>query len=140
MSRVIANKIIAKLERLDEYLRYLRDLQKVNKKSFLQDYHAFGAAERYLQLSIEVLLDIGKLIIVERQFRKPETNQDIFIVLHEHGIIPLSLLKRLGGIAQFRNILVHDYEKIDREIVYKKIQTNFKDFKDFQKAITRYLA
>ena len=139
MSRVIVNKIIAKLERLDEYLAYLRDIQKVNKKSFLRDYHAYGIAERYLQLAIEVLLDVGKLIIIEKNFRKPDDNQDIFIILNEQKIISRSLLQRLMGIAQFRNILVHDYEKIDREIIYQKLRTNLTDFKDFKKAVIRFI-
>lgn len=41
MSKELYNKIISKLERLDEYFGYLKDIQRVNKKSFLTDYH-FG--------------------------------------------------------------------------------------------------
>src|SRR3989338_6914846 len=122
MSRIIINKIVSKLDRLDEYLRYLLALQKVNKKSFLRDYHAYGLAERYLQLSIEAMLDIGKLIIIANHFRKPEDNQDIFTILEEQKVLTRALLRRLDGIAQFRNILVHDYEKINREIIYQKLQ------------------
>jgi len=72
MSKTVFNKIIAKLERLDEYLRYLADVQKVNKKSFLNDYRFYGLAERYLQLAIEVILDVGKLIIITEKLEKPE--------------------------------------------------------------------
>jgi len=86
MSRETSNKIFAKLERLDEYLQHLKEIQKVNKKSFLQDYHFYGLAERYLQLTIEVLLDIGKLIILSQGFRRPENNQEIFEILREKKI------------------------------------------------------
>lgn len=139
MSRIIINKIVAKLDRLDEYLGYLFALQKVNKKSFLSDYHAYGLTERYLQLSIEAMLDIGKLIIIANNFRKPEDNQDIFTILEEQKILTRAISRRLDGVAQFRNILVHDYEKINREIIYQKLQTNMKDFKDFKKTIIRFI-
>ena len=35
----------------------------------------------------------------------------------------------------FRNILVHDYMKLDLTIVYKQMQIGLRDFKDFKKAI-----
>jgi len=139
MSKLTYNKILAKLGRLDGYTKYLTDIQKVNKRAFVADYHFYGLAERYLQLSIEILLDIGKLAILSENLRKPEDNQDIFAVLYENKMIPKKLLERLIGIANFRNILVHDYEKIDREIVYQKLQKNLNDFKAFKKEILRFL-
>ena len=139
MSKLVFNKIVAKLERLDEYLNHLRGIQKVQKKIFLNDHHFYGLAERYLQLAIEVLLDTGKLVIISEKLRKPEDNQDIFVVLNENKIISPQLSERLVGIANFRNILVHDYEKIDREIVYQKLRKNTVDFTDFKKEILRFL-
>lgn len=139
MSKLLFNKIIAKLGRLDEYLDYLKDIQKVSQKTFINDYHFHGLAERYLQLSIEILLDVGKMIILSEKLRRPEDNQDIFSVLDEKGIISPNLSSQLIGMASFRNILVHDYEKIDREIVYQKLQKNIVDFTDFKKEILRFL-
>lgn len=139
MSKAVFNKIVAKLGRLDEYLRYLSEIQEVNKKSFVNDYHFYGLAERYFQLAIEILLDVGKLIIVSKNLRRPEDNQDIFSVLREQKLISEKLTERLIGIANFRNILVHDYEKIDREIIYLKLQRNLDDFRDFKKEILKFL-
>lgn len=139
MSKVIFNKIVGKLGRLDEYLRYLTEIQKIGKNDFVEDYHYHGLAERYLQLAIEVILDTGKLIIIAENLRRPEDNQDIFAVLEENKIISRPLAQELIGIAGFRNILVHDYEKIDREIVHEKLQNNLINFRDFKKEISRAL-
>ncbi len=133
------NKISAKLEKLDEYLKILKNIQKVNKKTFVSDYHFFGLAERYFQLSIEIILDIGKLILAEKNFKRPENNQEIFSILHDQKIISKKLTEEIQGIAGFRNILVHEYEKIDRNIVYDKLKNNLDDFKKFQKEISKYL-
>lgn len=139
MSKELHNKIISKLERLDEYFGYLKDIQKVNKKSFLTDYHFYGLAERYLQLAIEVIIDIGKLIIVSEDLKRPEDNGDIISIMADNKILAKKSSEKLIGIVNFRNILVHDYEKIDREIVYKKLQKNLDDFSDFKKNIIKYL-
>lgn len=139
MSKELHNKIISKLERLDEYFGYLKDIQKVNKKSFLTDYHFHGLAERYLQLAIEVIIDIGKLIIVSEDLKRPEDNGDIISIMADNKILAKKSSEKLIGIVNFRNILVHDYEKIDREIVYKKLQKNLDDFSGFKKNIIKYL-
>lgn len=139
MSKLIYNKIIAKLEKLDEYSGYLAEIQKANKKDFIRDYRLYGLAERYLQLSIEAILDVGKLTIVSENFRKPEDNQDIFSALYDGKAISRSLVEKLSGIANFRNILVHDYDKIDREIVFQKLKENSDDFKKFKKEVLGYL-
>ena len=139
MSRLVFNKIVAKLERLDEYLDHLAELQKANKESFLADHHLYGLAERYLQLAIEVLLDIGKLLIISENLRKPEDNQDIFAVLGERGILSGKGAATLTGIISFRNILMHDYEKIDREIVYQKLQERLADFREFAHEVVKFI-
>src|SRR4030042_3610346 len=120
LNPIIFNKISAKLEKWDEYLKILKDIQKINKTSFVNDYHFFGLAERYLQLSIEIVLDIGKIILAEKNLARPDNNQEIFIILRDEKIISKALTEKIHGIVGFRNILVHEYEKIDRNIVYDR--------------------
>lgn len=79
------------------------------------------------------------MIIVLKDLKRPEDNGDIISVLVGNKIISKKLSEKLIGIVNFRNILVHDYEKIDREIVYKKLQKNLDDFSDFKKNIVKYL-
>ena len=140
MSKTIYNKIIAKLERLDEYLKYLTELKKISKKHFIADFHYYGLAERYLQLAIEVILDTCKLVIISENLKKPEDNADMFVILKENKIISTKIATSFMGVSGFRNILVHDYEKIDREIVFHKIQKNLIDFKLFKKAVLKFLS
>ena len=139
MSKEALNKIVAKLEKLDEYIKYLLEIQKTKKQKFVNDFHFYGLAERYLQLSIEAITDIGKLIIIYKNLRKPEDNQDIFTVLKENKIISEKLYNDLYGIAGFRNVLVHDYEKIDREIVYQKLLTKVDNFRNYKKEILKFV-
>ncbi|MFH1187986.1 MAG: DUF86 domain-containing protein [bacterium] len=135
----VYNKIISKLQKLKEYQKVLKEIQKVNKREFVDDYHFYGLAERYLQLAIEVVLDISKLIINAKSFRRPESNQEMFEILAKEKVIDGKLRDVLFGIANFRNILVHDYEKIDRSIVYEILQNRIDDFEKFDKAVKKYL-
>lgn len=139
MTNISENKIFEKLSLLDEYLSYLKDIQKVNKNSFLKDYHFYGLAERYLQLSIQTLIDVGQLIITEKQLSRPPEPQEIFSVLFNSKILSENLVNQLTGIVGFRNILVHEYGKIDREKVYEYLQNNIGIFEQYKKEVLKFI-
>lgn len=139
MSKNSLEKILAKLVTLKQYLGYLKELGKYQTETFVSDYRIHGLAERYLQLSIEVVLDIGRLVIIEAELPKPENNHEIFEILYKRKIISKALFEKLYGVAGFRNILVHAYEKIDLKIVHKNLKRSLTDFPVFAAAIHRSL-
>ena len=44
--------IATRFKHLKDYLKILKELERVKKSAFISDYHYYGLAERYLQLSI----------------------------------------------------------------------------------------
>lgn len=65
--------VLARIERLIGYLGILKRVRKLGIVRFKDDPFIHGAAERYLHLAIESLLDIGNHVIADRNYRKPET-------------------------------------------------------------------
>jgi uncharacterized protein YutE (UPF0331/DUF86 family) len=116
----MVNKAVlgARLERLREYIEILESIQQYDVARFVQDPFVHGTAERNLHLAIECLLDIGNHVIADRGYPKPESYADIFRILAEKEVIPGALFEDLAGMAAFRNVLVHDYLRLDREKVY----------------------
>lgn len=134
--------IIRIFTNLDEYLR---DLEELKKSSTLQDFVTNKITRRYaertLQLAVEACLDLAQHIISYQGFREPLDNKDCFQVLHEEGIISRPLAGHLKKMAQFRNVVVHDYLKTNPEIVFAIIQKNLGDITAFVKAIEeKYLS
>ena len=107
-----------RLEKLRLYLKTLKAIGKYDLKMFKNDVFIHATAERYLHLSIECLLDMGNHIISDKGYRKPETYTEIFRILKEEKVISAKLLEELEGMAAFRNILVHDYLKIDLDKIH----------------------
>lgn len=92
-----------------------------------------------LHLAVEAVLDLGNHLIADQNLETPDSNRDIFRVLFENEIINDSLKESLIKIAGFRNILVHDYLDLDRELEYEIIKNNIKDIKEFMKVVLKYL-
>ena len=96
------------------------------------------AVERSLQVAVEACLDIGRRLIVLEGFRYPDNNQDVFRVLAE-GVVPADLLPTLLEMARFRNLIVHDYARIDDAKVYSILKKRLGDFGIFAEVVRAYL-
>lgn len=59
--------------------------------------------------------------------------------LREHRIITDDLAARFEGIVGFRNILVHEYIRIDRDIVYQSLHSHTSDLGQFAEQIVALL-
>ncbi|MGC8961696.1 MAG: type VII toxin-antitoxin system HepT family RNase toxin [Candidatus Bathyarchaeia archaeon] len=131
--------ISTKLSRLRLYLRFLKELQKASVEEFMGDFKACGAAERYLQVSIECLIDVGSEIISSLQLRRPERYRDVPYILAEAKIIPKEYAETFASMIGFRNLLVHDYASINLKLVYEFLQTKLSDIEEFIKHIANWL-
>ncbi|MEJ2249893.1 MAG: DUF86 domain-containing protein [Candidatus Lokiarchaeota archaeon] len=136
----IDSKVInSRISKLREYIDILNDLKKEDYERFINDYKVYGLAERYLQLAIECVLDIGNHIISRLEYTKPETYQEILLILGKNSIIPEKFANKISKMAGFRNILIHNYLEIDRSLVYRFLQENIPDFERFIKMIVKFL-
>jgi len=128
-----------KLSRLREYLGYLRILRDTSLETFTADFKARGAAERYLHLAIESVIDIGNEIISALQLTRPERYREIPYILAEARIIPSDFAEEVAKMIGFRNLLVHDYAAINRALEHEFLQTRLPDFEAYMKHIAGWL-
>jgi uncharacterized protein YutE (UPF0331/DUF86 family) len=131
--------IIFRLEKLKEYMKFLNSIKNIDKEKYINDPMIYGASERFLHLSIECVLDIANHLISDLNFRKPESNRDLFEILYENKLLKVDLKESLCNMASFKNILVHDYLKLDRGIVYEIIIDNLKDIECFIDVTVEYI-
>ena len=117
----------------------MRELQKIDFATYSTSMVTRRAVERTLQIAVEACLDIGKHIIAQDRYRFPVDNKDVFIILAEEQIVPSDLLPNLIDMARFRNLMVHDYARIDDGIVYGILKRRLGDFDRFGAAIIHYL-
>lgn len=128
------------IQDLEGYLKHLAELQKHPVEEFLSDWRIYDLAERQLHLAMETFLTIGEMIISEFGFTKPDTYADIPMILFENKVISNQLKDKLVDLARFRNVLVHDYLRLDHERVFQHVQVDDKIVSEFIEAIKRFVA
>lgn len=128
---VIENKVSS----IKKYLKILERYKKYSKKEIVESIDLRGAVERYLYLAVQATIDLAEAMISFKKLRKPTTTSESFYILEEEKIIKKKLTENLVNMVGFRNIVAHDYEKIDYDIMYDILLNRLKDIKGFLKSI-----
>ena len=130
---VIENKISS----VRKYLKILGKYKRYSKKEIESDLDIKGAVERYLYLAIQSAIDLAEAVIAYKNFRKPTTMSEAFYILEEERVISKILVEKMVKMTGFRNIITHDYGKINYDIVYDILQNRLKDIEEFLKKISK---
>jgi len=131
--------ILRKLSDLESFIEQMSEYKSLAAKEYQSDWKIQRIVDRTLHLMIEICIDICGHIISDRKLRIPDSYADGFRILHEKGIVSDHSVEPLVKMSKFRNIIVHQYEKVDPEIVIGILRTNIEDFKRFSNEIVAYL-
>ncbi len=112
-----------RLDALRGYLTKLNAFKGIPREEFVAQPAIHDLAERYLHLMMECVLDLGNHYLADRDLGIAETNRDIFLLLNGAGELEASLAKDLAQWAGFRNVLAHEYLKLDHAISWEAIQS-----------------
>jgi len=126
------------LAKIDELEGYLKELEQV-KPATLEEYKKIEkkrSCERLLQLSIECMIDVCALMVTGLRLGLPSEEDDLFERLEQAGIISPVMKETLRKMKAFRNILVHEYGRIDDQLVFEVLQERLYDFETFKREIT----
>jgi uncharacterized protein YutE (UPF0331/DUF86 family) len=123
--------IAARLEALDRYLRLLAEEAKTEAALFINDPRHYGYAERFLQLAIEAVFDIGSHCLAAVGLARPASYGEILPSLVKAQIISESTAVGLTSMAGFRNVLVYDYLAIDHKLVHDFLNSRLESIRRF---------
>lgn len=128
-----------RIQALEDYALTLRGFQGIDIEGIRTDREKLWAIEHGLQLAIECLLDIGEHLIASLQLGRPKERSDVIEILGEKGVIPPDFVKRAKGMVGFRNILVHEYLRVDPGEVHANLQKGPDEFEGFISYIVAFL-
>jgi uncharacterized protein YutE (UPF0331/DUF86 family) len=94
--------------------------------------------EKGLEILAQNLLDIGAHVLASDLQNDWEDYGEIISKLGKHGVIPQQFSEEIKGMAGLRNILIHEYLKIDIRRLVEYLNNRLGDFVQFIKYIRQY--
>ncbi len=134
-----AASINARLDKLREQIVLLNEAKKLGLGDFKKDPRNYYTVERAFQLAIEASHDIANHLISSLDMERPDKYESVFSIIEDNKVIPEGFGEVLKDMARFRNLLVHEYLKIDLDRVYEILQSKIGDLEQFAKYIVKFL-
>ena len=84
-----------------------------------------------LQRACETAIDLAMYVVSQRKLGVPQDSRDAFTPLQTAGILPSDLATRIQRIVGFRNVAVHEYTRLNLDVVHAIITKQLNDFRTF---------
>jgi uncharacterized protein YutE (UPF0331/DUF86 family) len=133
---VDASRVEARIQRLEELIERLDDVRRAGEGAYLGDEQQRAATERWLQVAVQICIDLGTQLVTEQSARPPSDYADVFQILGEKKVVPSDLADRLSDAAKQRNLIVHLYMEIDDRAVFASL-AHLDDLREFAGSLER---
>lgn len=131
--------IINKIQSIQRCVFRAREEYGFNPDGFAEDFSRQDAAILNVIRACEQAIDLANHLVRQLKLGIPTSSRDSFQRLGEQGIIDRELAESLGRMAHFCNFAVHQYEKIDINVVCEIISKKLEELIRFGDAVMDYL-
>ena len=134
----MVNRIDDKIMEIQTFLEQLGSVFPSSFEDYKQDWKIRDICERHFEKIIEGVVDLSFLIIQDKNLKIPEDDKNSFDILEQKGIISEQLARKLKNAKGMRNIIAHEYGKINDELVFEALIDHLeKDINEFIELIKK---
>jgi uncharacterized protein YutE (UPF0331/DUF86 family) len=130
--------VLAKLDSLQRCVSRVEEKTPSSVEVLKNDYDIQDIISLNLGRAVQISVDIAAHILATKDTGTPATMGETFTALSEVDVISTELAERLRKAVGFRNISVHEYKKIDWEIVFSICTKHMKDFREYATGVLAY--
>lgn len=132
------NKLLGKINNLKVCINRIHQVYDDKRERYLNEVLIQESVLLNLQRVCDIAIDIANLIVSELDLGIPNTSRDSFELLEEANIVDPELTSKLFRMIGFRNLIVHQYIRIDLNRVADLIENDLTDMETFIKVIIKH--
>jgi uncharacterized protein YutE (UPF0331/DUF86 family) len=130
---------LAKLATIERCLKRIRTVTR-GEPDAVDDLDTEEIVTLNLQRAIQSAIDLTAHVISGRGWGLPDSLKDHFRILADQNVVAAELAARLQAMVGFRNIAVHDYERLDRNVLKAILRDRLGDLETFVQAVKAFLS
>jgi len=119
--------IVSKADAVKKHVDRAMEKCKVDAVTFLNDRDCQDVVLFNIQMAVQNCIDIAAHIISDEGYGVPGSNNEMFYLLEENGYVETPVVEKMIAAVGFRNLVVHEYGKLDLEEVYKISRKDIRD-------------
>ena len=131
--------ILAKAGSVKRHLNRVFEKRNTDLRTFLKNIDIQESVLFNIQMAIQNCIDIAAHIISDEGFGVPGSTNEMFYLLEENGYLDNEITEKMVKAVGLRNLVVHEYSKIDLERIFEVTQKDITDLNEFLKSIFKKL-
>lgn len=124
---------------LEDELRDYPQFKTLTREQYFRNRDKRRNVERWIENIINSTVDISKVVLTAEEILIPDTYRNIVAAISTVGGLEDVAAEKLSKWVRFRNIIAHEYLDIKWSSITRFINETGPLYKDFLKALRRYL-
>jgi uncharacterized protein YutE (UPF0331/DUF86 family) len=120
--------VTAKLSAIDRCLARIAEVQGP-RRGELEPLDVEDITALNLQRAVQAAIDLGAHVLASEGHGVPAETAEVFTLLEVQGIVEPELAERLRRMVGFRNIAIHEYQKLNPAIVQAIVERHLGDLR-----------
>ena len=134
--RIIAEKV----DSVERSLKKIRGRRGEGLERFLADDDSQDIVVFHLMQAIQGCIDLAAHVVSDDELGLAASTHDFFYILSDNGVISRALGEQMIKAVGFRNLIAHEYAKLDMEKVYDVATKGIRDLEEFLREMVRRYA
>jgi uncharacterized protein YutE (UPF0331/DUF86 family) len=120
-------QILQKISKIKDYLKEVSTFKEISLSQLKKNHRERAILERFLYLACDSLISLLEMLISFKDYPTATTYSENIDVLLDKKEISINESEILHKMVSFRNILSHDYEKLDLAILKDVVDSKLED-------------
>ena len=125
--------ILNKSDTIEKCIKRVLEIYENRTENLRGDQTKQDAILLNLERACQSSIDLAMHLVKVHKLGLPKESREAFDLLLGKGLIDEGLCKKMHGLVGFRNTAIHNYKKLDLDIVEAIIKRHLEDFREFVK-------
>lgn len=126
--------VLAKFSAIERCIRRIEQFS--DRISNFDDIDAADIVALNLERAIQSVIDSCNIIVADMKYQLPNSFKKTADILCENRWISPEMAAKIKQMIGFRNLTVHEYKEIDRQILIRAATQGIKDLYEFMDAVS----
>ncbi len=128
---MVDDVLINKTATIERCLQRVADEYRGHENELEGNHTRQDAIILNLLRACEAAIDAAMHVVRIKGLGLPQESREAFRLLETAGLLPTELSQRMQAMVGFRNVAVHDYQKLNLDIVRAILNERLDDFRQF---------
>ena len=127
--------LLNKADTMEKCILRIQEIYASDPSNLRNDQNKQDAILLNIERACQTAIDMAMRTVKLKRLGLPKESRDAFDLLKQAGLIDADLCSKMHGLVGFRNTAIHNYKKLDLNIVESIIKNRLDDFRVLSKAL-----